>query len=392
MRIITLLISILLVLPLTGFGQETVSRNFVINNGRPVLALPAVDRKSPENSTVLFTNGTVLFTEDAGKTWNEHLLSNPDPASEGWMFSNKKGDLYYFKRVSESSMEVSISSNGGEEWKMAGNLDLPGMRDYPTIFFDPDKDRMTITYLKEDNCVIDLMFLQSSNAKKWTDPIRLNGEDMSCKNEGITNAGITRGPQDYLFAAWSNKGVIYLDRSYEGGTKWLRSDIAIHPRKGVSKTGRPSIQSDNSRSVLSSALYLTWADSLESGYDILSSRSTNNGDFWTNPVRVHSGDQGDFRAPQMVLDQTNGFLYILYYQKTAQATYNLYVALSDDGGQSFDHLQLNDVEVNLANEAWLPLLARIDLHKGKVVITWSSLSGDQQTIWVRSLTFDQILQ
>ncbi|MCA6077969.1 glycoside hydrolase [Fulvivirga sp. 1062] len=378
--------------PHVGSGQKIVTRNFTIESLRPVLLLPAVDRKSPENLTVLFTNGNVLMTDDAGETWNEHALPNPVSGSEGWIFSNKKGDLFYFRRISETALDVSVSTDGGTEWKEAGNLELPGITGYPSIFFDPDKERVMVSYLKENDCTIELIFLQSSNSRKWTDPKRLNGDDISCRTPGFSNGGITKGPQDYLFAAWSNDGVIYLDRSYDGGEKWLRSDIAIHPRKGASITGKPTVLSDNSRSVLSRALYVMWADSVESGYDILSSRSTNNGDSWTTPLRVHSGDPLDVRSPQMYLDQSNGFLYALYYQKNGDGTYNLFVALSDDGAQSFDHMQLNEVALNVENEQWLPLLARMDVHEGKVVVSWSSVSGNEQKIWIRSLTYDQILK
>ncbi len=393
MRFVSVLVSVLITFPFLVSGQGIISKTIQIENNGPVIPLPAVDRKSTENLTVLFTNGRLLASTDAGETWSDEMLKNPEQANDGWMFSNKRGDLFYFTKNSGQGLNVTSSSDGGQTWKSLGSLELPGILGYPSLFFDPDKDRVMITYLKEeDDCAVELIFIQSSNAKKWTEPVRLNGEDISCSGAEYSNGGITLGPQGYLFAAWSHDGVIYLDRSYNDGEKWLRSDIAIHPRKGSGITGKPGILSDNSQGLLSRALYVMWADSLESGYDILVSRTTNNGDFWTQPSRVHSGESSDLRAPQISIDQSNGFLYALYYERVENGGYDLFIALSDDGAQNFDHLKLNEGIINIPDERWLPILARMDVFEGKVVVSWSSISGNEQKVWARSLTFDQILK
>ncbi|MEJ2003544.1 MAG: sialidase family protein, partial [Cyclobacteriaceae bacterium] len=333
------------------------------------------------------TDGTVFKTDDAGKTWNKEKVDVLNQPGESWIFSNKKGDLFHLNRTGETKIETSISGDQGSTWKSLGELKLTDMVGYPSLFFDPEKDRLALTYVKNSDCRVDLMFVQSSNSKKFDDPRSLLSEKLDCGGVLPTNPDVVIDPREYMFAVWARGEEIYLDRSYDDGDTWLRSDILIYTRKG--SRGRPLLTVDRSESVLKGAMYLVWTDSVSDGSLLNCSRSTNNGDAWSGAIKVHP-NIADVQPVRVLIDQSNGFLYVLYYLASGDQTYDLILAYSDDGAQSFNGTRINSEPLRISAEHMQIPVSGLDVYRGKILVSWSSFVQSKQRIHFRELAFTEL--
>jgi hypothetical protein len=190
-----------------------------------------------------------------------------------------------------------------------------------------------------------------------------------------------------MIAAWAQDEVIYLDRSYDDGKTWLRSDIAVQKRIG--NRGKPLLTVDRSPSILMGAIYLVWIDSMEDGSVLQCVRTTNNGDIWSRPVSVHS-DSADIYMPKVYMDQSNGYLYISYYVNAGDNGYDLYLAYSDDGAQTFEPVKINAEPLSFPNESAMRTGMNLDVFRQQILVAWSDFSTEQQTVYYRQTTFDDI--
>jgi len=385
MRLILLLVLVCMVVP--GMLAQEKQVEVTLSGDAPVIPMPVIDRKKVENESVLLSNGMLYQSEDKGSSWNEEQIQAPAGIERSWIFSNKKGDLYRIDRADGNTLQTSISNDHGMTWKALGDIDLAGMEGLPALYFDPEKDRMAVTYVRNQDCKIDLIFVQSSNSKKFDDPQSLIASPMDCNDVLPTNPDVIIDPRDFLFAVWAQGEKIYMDRSYNDGKTWLRSDIMIQKRQG--STGRPVLAVDRSESVLKGAIYLLWADSVAGGQLLKCARSTNNGDIWSAASNVH-GNAANIHPLRMMLDQSNGFLYVLYYVPAGENTFDLMLAYSDDGAQSFTPVQLNAEPVGINPEMINYPVANLDVYKGKILLTWSSFDTDKQQLTIRSLTFEEL--
>jgi hypothetical protein len=202
-----------------------------------------------------------------------------------------------------------------------------------------------------------------------------------------------------LFVAWSNGGVIYLDRSYDGGKTWLSNDLAIGRHPGGGQITVPGIQRchstpvlavDNSLSYLRGTLYLVWADQSngENDTDIWFMRSTNRGDLWTQPRRINMDSIGRHQfLPSLTVDEATGILYIVYYDRRSydDLRTDVYLAYSTDGGLKF-------TEVKVSESPFVPVAERpfadhiaITAFKGVIAPVWTRMDDGSTSVWTALL-------
>jgi hypothetical protein len=385
MRII--ICSILLFVITFSLKSQDITVDVALKDGKDVVPMPVIDRKKENNMTFLLSNGQRYSTVNGGESWEESAIEMPSSDALSWIFSNKKGELFRFDRGNGTGMQTFVSSDQGQSWKSLGDLQMPDISGLPSLFFDPEKDRVALTYIRDSDCQLDLAFVQSSNGKKWEDPVYLNSEKLDCNEVSVTNPDIVIDPREFMIAAWAQDEVIYLDRSYDDGKTWLRSDIAVQKRIG--NRGKPLLTVDRSPSILMGAIYLVWIDSMEDGSVLQCIRTTNNGDIWSRPVSVHS-DSADIYMPKVYMDQSNGYLYISYYVNAGDNGYDLYLAYSDDGAQTFEPVKINTEPLSFPNESAMRTGMNLDVFRQQILVAWSDFSTEQQTVYFRQTTFDDI--
>ncbi len=246
-----------------------------------------------------------------------------------------------------------------------------------------------------------LLSMSSSDGKKWSEPLQINQAPGDCQDQAQTmqGAALAENTEGKLFIAWSNRGTIYLDRSYDGGRTWLTNDLAIgrYPGGGPIKVpgiekcySMPMLAVDNSLSYFRGCLYVVWADQSngENDTDIWFMRSTNRGDLWTQKRRVNLDSIGRHQfLPSIAVDEATGILYIVYYDRREydDLRTDVYLAYSTDGGIKFTEMKISESPfVPVAEKPFADHIA-IAAFKGVIAPVWTRTDEGGTSVWTALL-------
>jgi hypothetical protein len=230
------------------------------------------------------------------------------------------------------------------------------------------------------------MLSQSKDGKKWSNPILINQLPGKCNDDNLSPAGATPGvnTQDMRFVVWSMNQQMYLDRSLNKGNTWLTNDIAVNNQRGgwsfsvpglEKASGLPTLLIDSSPSRYIGSLFLTWADQSRGSADtdVWFMRSVNMGDNWTTPLRVNNDGPGKHQfMPAMAVDQSDGSIYIAYYDRRDRddELTDLFLAFSTDNGSTFKNVKISESPFKLPENPDSGTFISIDAHKGIIVPAW----------------------
>jgi hypothetical protein len=381
----------------------------------------AINHKNPDNWVVGVTPNHTLYTHDRGKTWAVSKLESSwgnygDPA----LVSDGKGNFLYLHSAGPGGRNAAnsrpdrivsrSSSDGGSSWgeeTFFGNQPLYNqVRPRPTI---QQRGSLYVTWTQfsqvgqtDSACHSNILLsMSSSEGRRWSEPVQINQSPGDCQEEARTMQGAAPAvnPEGRLFVAWSNRGVIFLDRSYDGGRTWLGNDLVIGRYPGGGLITVPGIQRcysvpvlavDNSLSYFRGSLYVVWADQSngEHDTDIWFIRSTNRGDLWTQPRRVNMDGIGKHQfLPSIAVDEATGILYILYYDRRAydDLRTDVYLAYSMDGGSKFTEVKISESPfVPVAEKPFADHIA-IAAFKGVIAPVWTRTDDSGMSVWTSLL-------
>lgn len=377
----------------------------------------AINLRDKDNIVAASILDKVYITKDGGNTWTKsRITSSMGVWGDPVVISDKKGDFYYFHLSdptgenwqSEEILDRIVcqkSEDGGETWSDGASIGLnhPKDQDKEWAVADPNSGNIYVSWTqfdkygsKEPGCQSHILFSESSNGKKWSEPVRLNQHAGDCKDDDQTVEGAVPavGPEGQLFVTWSYDSKIYLDRSLNKGKNWLRNDIEVIAQPGgwsidvpgINRTnGMPVLICDNSPSQYRGALYLNWADQRhgEDDTDIWFSRSHNYGDTWSPPVRVNDDGPGKHQFfSWMTVDDASGFIYILYYDRRAydDLRTDVYLAWSTDGGGSFKNRKISETPFAPNAEYFFGDYTNIAAHEGRIVPIWTRMDDGKTSI------------
>jgi hypothetical protein len=223
----------------------------------------------------------------------------------------------------------------------------------------------------------------------------------TCAPDGTSIAGATPAVsmEGRVFMAWSNNGVIYFDRSYDEGETWLFNDLPIAQQHGGwalevpgfgTTYNAPILMIDNSASRYHGMLHLVFADQRAGAEDtdIMYHRSTRYGDSWTPPLRINKDEPGKHQfSPAMAIDQTTGYVYIVYYDRRDYDDLNtdVYIAWSIDGGATFREKRISEKPFNASPIPFHDHTA-ISAHDGLIVPVWTRIDDGKPSIWTALLS------
>ncbi|TRX57709.1 exo-alpha-sialidase [Fulvivirga sp. M361] len=380
----------------------------------PSIAISLKDKDNIVGSAIL---DKVYVTKDGGKTWTKQKLTSSmgvwgDPV----VISDKKGDFYYFhlsdpKGTNWQSEEIldrivcQKSEDGGETWSDGASIGFnhPKDQDKEWAVVDLNTNDIFVTWTqfddygsKDPDCQSNILLSTSSNGKKWSEPVRLNQYSGDCVDDDNTAEGAMPaiGPQGNYYVAWSHDEKIYLDRSYDKGKTWLRNDIKVGNQPGgwaftipgVNRSnGMPVLIADNSPTQYQGMLYLNWSDQRngEEDTDIWFMRSANGGDSWTPALRVNDDEPGKHQfLSWMALDNTTGYLYILYYDRRAHEDNqtDVYLAYSNNGGRSFENVKISETPFTPDEKYFFGDYTNIVAHEGRIAATWTRMDDGKTSI------------
>ena len=167
----------------------------------------------------------------------------------------------------------------------------------------------------------------------------------------------------------SGRGDIYCNRSLDGGTTWLPSDKRLDTDSpGAAKSGDQQIEMSGP------AVYVTWEDGRNArlGRDIRLNRSLDGGTTWLNSdVRVDTGEHaaGDSVDPQIAAVGTNVFVTWTDHRNLPLNTGDTYFSHSQDGGATWlaANVRLSTDPPGTALQ-WVP---QITASGSSVYVTWA---------------------
>jgi hypothetical protein len=205
-----------------------------------------------------------------------------------------------------------------------------------------------------------------------------------------------------VICGWSQRGQIFLDRSFDGGGFWLSNDISVGSQPGGWDFALPGLDKneesialmvDRSKSQYQGSIYLVWADQRNGtdDTDIWFIRSNNYGDNWTSTLRVNDDEPGSHQyAPTLATDPVTGLMYVAYFDRRAHDDNqtDVYVAYSMDGGSSFTNIKIN--EAAFAPDANVPAALKIVAYKGFVGVNWIQSDGSTSSSWTTVIKHDDL--
>lgn len=374
---------------------------------------------SPKNgkNIVVFAGGKLFASHDAGVTWNASSLQLP-PEVKGTpnVTADSKGNFFIVYSTFSQIID-HYSTDDGKTWSEPVIVAPPAARDQynPGIVANPKREGLVVTWTQagrfgvdSDTCKSNVMLTTSGNGgKKWSRPIKVNQNAGNCLDEDFTLRGSTPivGADGKTFVVWASQGAMFYDRSYDGDM-WISTDLAITEQVGgwtLSMPGfgkvanTPSATIDNSASRIHGTLFLTYSDvkSGDDDADVWLTRSVNRGDNWTVAARINQDKPGrDQFLPRISIDPSNGYVYILYYDRRdyTDTQTDVYLAWSTDGGNQFKEKKITEKPfvAEIASDNYLTNFIALSAQKGIIAPVWTSSENGKQQVWTAVIKHEDL--
>jgi len=388
----------------------------------------AVNQKNPDNIVAGVSPNLSFYTLDGGKTWNESPLTSAANGVAGnpVLISDIKGHIYFFHRTdpggqgkdSEGWLDrigFHKTTDGGKTWEEGEpvGLNTPKDQDRPRVSTHPKKTDIYLNWTEFDkygaadsNCHSSILFsMSSSGGKKWSKPVQLS-KTGDCSDDDTTPAGATTTVDldGRVFASWSRKDTIYFDRSFDGGTNWLTNDIFLTKQvggwamniPGMGRTnGKPMMMIDNSTGAYHNLIYVMWADQQNGANDtdVWMMRSTNRGDNWTERLKISQDSSKHHQfLPQMTVDQTTGFVYVIYYDRRDynDSQTDVYLSYSSDGGNHYSDVKISESPFTPTDEKFVSDYNSISAHNGVIALVWTRTDDGVNSVWTTVIKQDEL--
>lgn len=375
----------------------------------------AISLKDPSVIVAGAVLDRVMFTSDAGKNWQHNRLRSPygvfgDPV----LISDVNGHFYYFHLSNPPQNGAWIdrivcqkSKDGGRSWTEGVGIghNPPAHQDKHWAVAHPSKPTLYVTWTqfeqygsKDPLKHSDIMFSTSTDAgETWSQARRINDIRGDCVDSDETTEGAVPAvtPDGVVHVVWASHGILWYDRSKDGGKTWLPHDRAIARQYGgwdmsISGLGRcngmPVLMADPGSTSSKGNLYLLFADQRRgpSDTDIFLMRSTDGGDTWSEPLRLNQDPPGKQQfLPWLAVDRTTGHVYAVYYDRRdyADDQTDVYLAWSIDGGKSFRERKISEKPFTPTTGQFFGDYNNIAAHAGVIVPIWTRMDEGRTTIW-----------
>ncbi|MBX2963783.1 MAG: exo-alpha-sialidase [Cyclobacteriaceae bacterium] len=410
----------------SGFAQF---KNILLDSaaggsGRyPIDPAVAINFKTPDNIVVSAFPDQLFVSADGGTTWSRSSAQSKNAQLENpVLISDFSGSIYFMYQsdpegkaghTQPDRIVLRRSKDGGNNWDDRSTISLsPPKVPINHGAVADRKGNVFITWTEFDHfgsseagCKSQILFSKSSGGSKWTKPFVIS-KPGDCLDGDSTVRGSTPAVSGdgKLFITWSFDGVIYVDRSFDGGTMWLSQDIPVTEQVGgwklsvpgiMQANGLPTLVCDNTRTNFNGALYLTWAEeSLKGDTEIYFSRSLNFGDNWTQALRINDDERGSHQfMPAMTIDQTSGHIYIVFYDRREYEDdqTDVYLAYSVNNGASFTNVKISESPFLPINSVPFGNKIGIAAHNGVIVPVWTRMDNGKTSIWTSIIKHEDLV-
>lgn len=393
----------------------------LVGSSSPEEVTIAINPTNPDNLVGGANIRFYYYSTNGGVNWYQSELSSSmgvwgDPVT----IFDATGHVYYGHLSNPSSggswldrIVVQKSTNGGATWNDGAGIGLNGAKDQDKEWLavdmtdSPYSGSIYMSWTEFDaygsSNPLDssrILFSRSTDAgATWAVPVRVSDRGGDCIDEDNTVEGAVPavGPNGEIYVAWSGPLGIMFDRSTDGGQSFGADRFVTDQPGGwdfgVSGiyrcNGMPMTWCDVSDSPYRGTLYVMWSDQRNTHTDVFLIKSTNGGDSWSAVKKVN----GDVTArhqffPSMALDQTTGFLYVVYYDRrnVGGDTTEVWMSVSRDGGETFEDMRISQTTFKPNSGVFFGDYIHIAAYNRKVHPIWMRLDGNTLSVWTAVYT------
>ncbi len=406
----SILFIIILLITVNSMAQNVMISN-KYNPNEPAIVM------NPKKLNVLVAAANLnnyYYSVDSGYTWTERTLTSShgvwgDPV----VAVDNANDFYFFHLSNPSSgnwidrIVCQKSLDNGATWTNGSYAGLNGTKaqDKQWCAIDRANNNIYLTWTQFDKYgsanVLDstvILFSKSTDAGgTWSAPKRINKQAGDCIDDDQTVEGAVPavGPNGEVYVAWAGPSGLVFNKSLDQGNTWLSSEILIDPMPtgwaysipGVSRAnGLPITACDTSNGPNRGAIYVNWSDQRNGATDtdIWLAKSMDGGQTWSAPKRVNNDNTTRQQFfTWMTIDQTNGYLYFIFYDRRnyTNLSTDVYLAVSMDGGSTFINSRISESPFIPNSGVFFGDYTNITAHAGVIRPIWTRLHNGQLSMW-----------
>ena len=337
---------------------------------------PSIYINPNDNSEVIA--GSVLndyyYSVDGGLNWKAKSIKSKKNGVHGdpCMLIDYKGNYYYFhlSNIEGKTLIGGIVCQRSKTIKgrfnNEGHTEVNGkFHDKEWVAVNKDNNNIYMTWTQFDEYGSEnplkrsnILFSKSADlGKTWSSPVDLSSFDGDCLDDDLTTEGAvpTVGPNGEIYVCWALSSKLYFNYSLDDGETWLENEIEIAQQKegwaldipGIYRcNGMPVTVCDISKSPHRGTIYINWADQRngKDNTDIWLKKSTDGGKSWSEDIKVNSDHSSRHQfLSWMTVDQSTGYLYIVYYdRRETDGNYtDVFMSVSKNGGKSFKDYKIS---------------------------------------------------
>jgi hypothetical protein len=355
------------------------------------------------------------ISSDGGLTWTEGILESPwgvngDPC----IVCDTAGNFYFFHLSDPPGggnwldrIVCQKLPSGSTQWSPGSyTYHLAGKhQDKEWAFVNPLNNEIYATWTQFDqygssdpqDSTLILFSKSSDGGESWYGMRRLSQHGGNCLDGDSTVEGAVPavGPDNEIYVSWSSPQGIYFDRSLDGGNTWLDQDIFVCSQPGgwdfdipgiARCNGFPVTCCDMSNSPYRGNIYINFSDQRngDTDTDIWLIKSSDGGNTWSTLKRVNDDPPGKHQFfTWMTIDQTNGYLYFVFYDRRNHSYENtdVYMAVSKDGGETFTNFKVSESPFLPEPTIFFGDYTNITAHNNVIRPIWTRLHNDNLSIY-----------
>lgn len=423
-----------------GFLSEAQPRNVLVNvdyqsNLGTCEPSIAISRKDPDKMVIGTVLDGVFYSEDGGRTWRGQRLKSlygvwGDPV----LVADYRGDFHYFHLSDPTGMNwksdeildrivVQSSADNGKSWTTGSYIGFnpPKKQDKPWAVAHPEKHTLHVSWTQFDRYnsadtshKTFIMYSKSvDGGNHWTPAVPISTYPGDCLDSSATAEGAVPAvtSDSSVYVVWSRNDSLWINFSHDHGQTWLKTEKFIFPHLGgwsmsvpglKRANGMPFLMADASNTRHRNTIYLTWINWYpERGeYEVMFSKSENKNGEWSTPKTISTRPKNLARfAVTGCVDQSNGYIYIVYYEQIRPdiPEYRVVLLWSNSAGESWNQQIINKISVRVSDEVFFGDYNHIDAWNGRIRPVWTHFDGVTTNVYTalisqRKLNLDRFLR
>jgi hypothetical protein len=381
----------------------------------PTIAISLIDT----NIILAGANINKLYrSNNSGLTWSPiNVKSRYGIWGDPCLIPISSGEFLYFHLslpkgkayVHDSFLDRIVcqpSKKKGRKFKRGYSIghNAPKDQDKEWAVYHPQTNRTYVTWTQFDKYGSNDTTLQSNIlasysdnlGKSWSEPVIMSTSSGNCIDDDLTTEGAVPaiGIHGEMHVSWAFNNKLYFN-TYHPNQPLPKEKLVAQQIEGWNQVieglgrtnGMPITSSDISHKTYHGQLYICWSDQRngELNTDIFIIKSQDQGTSWSAPIKVNNDHTNTHQfLPWMTIDQTTGYIYIIFYDRR---NYNdnqtdVYLAVSKDGGATFQNRKISESPFTPISQVFFGDYINVSAHQGIVRPIWTRYENGMLSIWI----------